>query len=181
MALKAAFSPERGVAQGVVITSSRENIFFSETTMVDKNVVMTMTRYPRLVKIASALCRTCRDDHPINEPSHLHLMICSMSGYANGTAEHSCLCCCFLLMVLVATMSAVVGVGHARGCVCMMLACFCHVDAAKIASAHSHRGRSMVMKPLKSHAEWIIREDKTRTGKMLLYWAGYSVSMQHAC
>ena len=81
--------------------------FFSETTMVDKNVAMTMTRYPRPVKIASALCRACRDDHPINEPSHMHLMICSMSGYANGTAQHSCLCCCFLLMVLVVTMSAV--------------------------------------------------------------------------
>lgn len=131
---------------------------FSEATLVDKNVAMTMTRYdkmtryPRPGKIASALCR---DDHPINEPSHMHLTTCLLSGYANCTAEHSCLCCCFLLLVLVVTMSAV-----ETGWKCERMCLHDVCNAAK--GAHTHRGRGMIMKPLQSAKSSQIMRGKTK-------------------
>lgn len=159
-------------------------VFSEATLMVDKNVAMTMTRYdkmtryPRPGKIASALCR---DDHPINEPSHMHLTTCLLSGYANGTAEHSCLCCCFLLLVLVVTMSAV-----ETGWKCERM-CLHDVSNAE-KGAHTHRGRGMIMKPLQSAKSsqimrGKIKQELARCNYMQLccWWTDYPVSMNHVC
>ena len=159
-------------------------VFSEATLMVDKNVAMTMTRYdkmtryPRPGKIASALCR---DDHPINEPSHMHLTTCLLSGYANGTAEHSCLCCCFLLLVLVVTMSAV---ETGWKCERMCLHDVCNAEKG----AHTHRGRGMIMKPLQSAKSsqimrGKIKQELARCNYMQLccWWTDYPVSMNHVC